>query len=366
MKILFLSDLSLNHTHRWLEYFHGAGHECHLITFETGPPVPGEVHFIRSRLPRKYMVKYLAHAATVRRLARALAPDVVSAQELGSYGPLGVWCGARPLAVSAWGTDVLRAPEWSAFHRRRVQYVLRRADLITSMADHMTARIVALGGDPAKIVVNHFGVDENVFTPTTREPRPAAEVVLVHSRHFKPVYNFEQLLAALPNIFAALPAARLVFLSDGPLRPRVEAAVRAMGYGERVAFVGYRPPAEVAAYLRDADIFITTSRSDGANISLLEAMASGCYPVVTDIPATRQWFDAGAVGTAVPLDDAGALAAAVVAAARDAEGRRRARTPNRAVVLARGLWRDNMRRTEEAFAALAASFRRDPRRGGNG
>ena len=357
MRILFLSDLSLNHTHRWVEYFHGAGHDCHLITFEGGRAVPGTTHFIRSRLPRAFMLKYLAHLPTVRRLARAIAPDVVSAHELGSYGPLGILCGVRPVVVSAWGTDVLLAPDWSWLHRARVRFCLRRADLITSMADHMTARIVALGGDAAKVVVNHFGVDEAVFTAAARPPRAAGDVVIIHTRHFKTVYNFKQLLAALPAVFAALPRARLVFLSDGVLRPAVEERVRALGLADRVAFRGSLRPAEVAAALRDADVFVTTSRSDGANISLLEAMASGCYPVVTDIPATRQWADAGGAMALVPLDDAPALAAAIVAAAEDVERRRRAREVNRAVVTARGLWRDNMRRSEEAFAALAARFK---------
>ena len=356
MRILFLSDRSLNHTHRWVEYFHQAGHECHLITFEEGPPVPGKTYYIESRLPRSYMIRSLAHLPTVRKLARAIDPDVVSAQELGSYGPLGVLCGVRPVAASAWGTDVLLEPDWSRLHRKRIEFVLKRADLITSMADHMTARIVALGGDPAKVVVNHFGVDADVFAMTTRAPRAAEEVVIIHTRHFKPVYNFGQLLATLPAVFDALPRARLVFLSDGALRPKVEARVREMGLAERVSFLGSVPAAEVAAQLRDADVFVTTSRSDGANISLLEALAAGCFPVVTDIPATKQWFDAGAVGLAVPLDDAAALAEAIIKAARDVALRERAREVNRRVVLAKGLWRDNMRRSEEAFVALARRF----------
>jgi glycosyltransferase involved in cell wall biosynthesis len=304
------------------------------------------------------MLKYLAHLPAVRKLARAIEPDVVSAQELGSYGPLGILCGVMPVAVSAWGTDVLLEPDWSWLHRKRVEFVLKRADLITSMADHMTERLVALGADRDKIIVNHFGVDADVFAMTARPPRPADGVVLIHTRHFKPVYNFEQLLAALPAVFAALPNARLEFLSDGVLRPQVEARVREMGFADRVSFLGMLPLPEVAARLRDADIFITTSRSDGANLSLLEAMAAGCFPVVTDIPATRQWLEAGAEGIAVPLDDAVALAAAIIAAARDAARRARAREVNRQVVLAKGLWRDNMRRSEEAFAALAASHKK--------
>jgi glycosyltransferase involved in cell wall biosynthesis len=129
-----------------------------------------------------------------------------------------------------------------------------------------------------------------------------------------------------------------------------------VGLAGRVTFLGSVPLAAVAAQLRDADVFVTTSRSDGANISLWEALAAGCFPVVTDIPATRQWHEAGAVGLAVPLDDPAALAEAVIKAARDVALRERARDVNRGVVLAKGLWRDNMKRSEEAFVALAERF----------
>ncbi len=46
MRILFLSNRSVNHTHRWVEYFHEACHECHMITFEEWPPVTGKTYFI--------------------------------------------------------------------------------------------------------------------------------------------------------------------------------------------------------------------------------------------------------------------------------------------------------------------------------
>lgn len=190
---------------------------------------------------------------------------------------------------------------------------------------------------------------------TARAPRAADEVVLIHTRHFKPVYNVEQVVDALPAVFGELPGARLVLLSDGAQRPRLERRVRAGGFADRVTFTGTLSQEATAARLREADIFISTSRSDSINISLLEAMASGCYPVVTDIPATRYWLNEGARARLAPVGDAAALAAAVVAAARDAEGRRLARATNRAVVLRRGDVRVNMGCLADAFTALAAA-----------
>ena len=47
------------------------------------------------------------------------------------------------------------------------------------------------------------------------------------------------------------------------------------------------------AYLNAADIYVSTSLSDGTSLSLLEAMACSLPVVVTDIPANKEWITDG-------------------------------------------------------------------------
>ena len=85
--------------------------------------------------------------------------------------------------------------------------------------------------------------------------------------------------------------------------------------------------------MRKAHIFASLSRSDGTSISLLEALACGLFPVLSDIPPNREWLDERAHNAAlVPLDQPETLAAALEQAILDGDLRRKAAVFNRDLV----------------------------------
>ena len=59
---------------------------------------------------------------------------------------------------------------------------------------------------------------------------------------------------------------------------------------------GQLPLARVGELLREADVYVSAATSDGTSSSLLEAMASGAFPVVTSIRANRDWLEDGSTG----------------------------------------------------------------------
>lgn len=93
----------------------------------------------------------------------------------------------------------------------------------------------------------------------------------------------------------------LLVVGTGPLAPELERAA-----GSRVRALGQR--ADVARLLAAADFYVLTSHREGLSLSLLEAMASGLAPIVTDLPEnTEAVADTGIV---VPPGDGTALASA--------------------------------------------------------
>jgi glycosyltransferase involved in cell wall biosynthesis len=71
------------------------------------------------------------------------------------------------------------------------------------------------------------------------------------------------------------------------------------------------PHERIEQLMRAADLFVLGSHREGSGYSLIEALACGLPPVVTDIPSFRALTGGGAVGRLWPCGDAAALAEAL-------------------------------------------------------
>lgn len=121
-------------------------------------------------------------------------------------------------------------------------------------------------------------------------------------------------LQALSRLRDRLPAARLwMCYSESPLEGAVRARLAAEPeLAARVHLLGRVPHERVQALARAADLFVLGSRREGSPYALLEALACGATPVVSDVPPLRRLTGGGAVGALFPRGDADALAAAIV------------------------------------------------------
>ena len=81
---------------------------------------------------------------------------------------------------------------------------------------------------------------------------------------------------------------------------------------KRVHLLGKVTHTEVEALMQSADIFVSGSHAEGSGYALLEALACGVVPVVTDIPSFRALTGNGSVGRLWPRSDAVRLAEALV------------------------------------------------------
>jgi len=83
-------------------------------------------------------------------------------------------------------------------------------------------------------------------------------------------------------------------------------------FGGRVHLLGKAPHAQVEVLMRCADLFVSGSHHEGSGYSLLESLACGVAPVVTDIPPFRALTGNGSVGHLWPCGDAARLAEALI------------------------------------------------------
>lgn len=181
-------------------------------------------------------------------------------------------------------------------------------------------------------------------------PRLPGDPALLWVGRLHPVKDPLTVLEGLARARATLPGAALsmVFGSEellGDVRRRAAAADLA----GRVHLLGRLAHDRLPAYYAAADLFVLGSRREGSGYALIEALACGLPPAVTDIPAFRA-VTGGAVGALWPAGDPGGCAEAI---ARVAGGDRPAqRAAARARFAAALSWESVGRAAHGAYADI--------------
>jgi glycosyltransferase involved in cell wall biosynthesis len=123
-----------------------------------------------------------------------------------------------------------------------------------------------------------------------------------------PLTVLDGLELALPR----LPDAHVVMVfGDDTLVEPVDARIRSSSVLQpRVTLAGRVSREELPNYYAAADVFVSGSRSEGSGYALIEAIAAGVVPVVTDIPSFR--VIAGDQGARWPAGDAAAFGDALL------------------------------------------------------
>jgi L-malate glycosyltransferase len=348
MRLATLANASVVHTQRWVEHFRGRGHDVRLFSLE--PARAGLAATVLPSLPLPGLLRYpLALPRLARELA-AFAPDLVDAHYVPNYGVLAALAGRHPLSVAAWGSDLLLAARRNPLQRVRARFALTRADLVLCDAENLAAAARAAGAPPDRVRALPWGVDRTRFRPGAARERG----LMLSTRMHEDVYDLPTLIEAMARVLASHPHATLVLAGGGSRRRALEALAAARLPAGRYRFVGVLAPAELAGWLERAELYLSASRSDSTSQSLLEAMATGALPVVSDLAGNREWLGNGEGGRLFAAGDAAELTRAVEAALADSAWAEAARARNAAVIAARGDWHVNLAHIEALFATLAA------------
>ena len=355
MRIATLGNAAVLHTRRWAEHFRARGHEVRVWSLEPPPPP-----FEAESLPNPPLPGVLRYPMAAPALARALeryAPDLVDAHFVPNYGLLGALAGRRPLSVTAWGSDLLVTARRNPLQRARARFVLERADLVLADAENLGAAARALAPDPSRIHVVPWGVDRARFTPGTgREPG-----LLLCNRMHEPVYDHATLLEGVRPVLEQIAGTRLVIAGDGSLRGSLERLAAQRLPAGRWTFVGRLDESAMAHWLERADVYLSSSRSDSTSLSLLEAMAAGAVPVVSDIPGNREWVSDGDGARLFAPGDPAGLERGLREALANPGWAAAARARNRHAIESRADWDTNMARIESLFEALCRPVARGHR-----
>jgi len=275
-------------------------------------------------------------------------------------GLIGVTIGSllrKPLIVTIHGSDLRLALERPGFLGKIFLYVCQNAAYLNAVSWGQKKELEQLGIPSEKISVIPMGIDE-AFLETGKNRRVESEkrsYTVLSNRNLLPIYNVSLLIRAIPIVLKEKPEAKFLIAGDGSEKEALEREVKDLNIISSVKFLGRVPHEEMPDLLAHADIYVSMSLHDGTSVSLLEAMASGCFPVVSDIPADREWIRDGENGFLVPIDKERYLAKKILEAIRNQELREGSRVKNFFLIKEKGLWSVTIEKAKEIYEMVLDS-----------
>ena len=142
-----------------------------------------------------------------------------------------------------------------------------------------------------------------------RGPGPRRPVTVLYMGALERAKGLLELLAAFAAVHddPSMPAAILAIAGEGSLRDELGRRVRDLGLGEAVRFAGLVSGEAKIRCLRDADLFVLASHTEGLPNAMVEAMAAGLPVVVTPVGSIPDVIVHGQNGLMVPVRDPAAL-----------------------------------------------------------
>jgi len=389
MRILFVVDgrspIALN----WMEYFLAGGHQVHLASTFTSQVDPRLASFhviyaaysslkkggvagskpgggtlggssLKLRTLARQWLGPLTLPTAARQLRSAIQeiqPDLLHAMRIPYEGMLAALSQPQvPFLVSVWGNDfTLHAPA-SPWMRSLTRRTLQRADALHTDCRRDVRMAMEWGFDPNKpfsVLPGAGGVQmETFYPPQEKRGETEREKTVVNPRGFRLYVRNDIFFQAIPGVLKEFPEAR--FLCPN-MRGEIQAEkwIEELGIKENVELLPPQTRPQMAQLFRRGAVAVSPSTHDGTPNTLLEAMASGCFPVAGDLESLREWITPGQNGLLVDPNDPQALSQAILRALKEPALRQAAQVENLRLVAERAEYNTVMRQAEDFYQRIS-------------
>jgi glycosyltransferase involved in cell wall biosynthesis len=186
-------------------------------------------------------------------------------------------------------------------------------DLLAAISDRIKQQLLAR---PEFSSLRVHYIPHGVPMPESAAPRVPNTTAPLRILYLGRLQRVQKRVQLFPEIAQALQASIIPFrwtiAGAGPDKEWLESAMPKPGEGQSVSFPGKILYGDVPRVLADHDVFLLASDYEGQPLSLLEAMAAGLVPVVSDLPSgIREVVDAS-TGKLVPPENTKGYADAIV------------------------------------------------------
>ncbi|MDD2963047.1 MAG: glycosyltransferase [Bacteroidales bacterium] len=217
-------------------------------------------------------------------------PDILNAHYITSYGFLAavasLVCSRRIILVqSAWGSDILVTPQKSMLYKMVTKFALNRGHLITSDARTMTEAIKKLTRNQVETFV--FGLNSLPEISLSQKKPFSFFSNRAHTKN----YRIDHVIITFGVIASNYPDAGLVIANSGPETESLQKLAQRLHLTNQIEFTGFLNPKQQNQYYHQSQFYFSLPESDSTSVSLLEAMAWGCIPIVSNIEANNEWIE---------------------------------------------------------------------------
>ncbi|TRX39186.1 glycosyltransferase [Flavobacterium restrictum] len=335
-KILFLGESFRADAITWMNGLREFG-DFEIITWELKTPSNGVV----KRMMR--IVEFELALLKIRKIIKKQQPDMVIAERTTSYGFLASMTGVKPIAIAQQGrTDLW--PEKSATLplKKFIQdYAFKKADLIHAWGPVMTISMQEANVDMNKVLVLPKGIDLDSFDDNNQaNPNKIHAIV---TRSLLPEYSHDIILKSFGILNQRGIDFVLTIVGDGKQLQPLQELAKTLKIEDKVLFTGRIKNTALPQLLQQSNIYISMPITEGVSASLFEAMASKCYPIVTDIEGNQSWITHRKNGQLVAIDDYEMLANELIWAFENKEYREQAVQKNRQFIAENANYTTNMK-----------------------
>ncbi len=394
MRLLYIADGRSPTTLSWLQHWTESGHETHLIsTFPCeAPPGLKTFHILpvafsgMMKAPTGTQTRWKTISGKPRQLINLIRPlrnfagplslpfyqnryctlvedihpDLVHALRipfegmLASNTPKGI-----PLVVSIWGNDITLHAHGSIIMGRLTRRTLRRADGLIADAN----RDIRLGKEwgfasnqPTLVVPGAGGMRSNendkLIEPGNLPEELPDALIVVNPRGQRPgSLRQDVFFRAIPLVLEKVP--KVVFICPNLAGDsKAEHWVESLGIGANTKLWPHLEKAQMRQLYKAAGIFVSPSIHDGMPNSLLEAMFSGCFPIVGNIESMQEWIKPGVNGLLVDANSPSDLANGIITALKNPALCASAKKENAQIIAERANYERCMAKTEAFYVQI--------------
>ena len=204
--------------------------------------------------------------------------------------------------------------------------------------------------DMTKVLELPKGINLTYFNFNSKDDIKYINAVV--TRSLEPEYKHDCILKAFAILKSKNIPFKLTIIGDGSMLSSLENLTETLSIKNEVIFAGLLENEKVAEILQNSNFYISMPITEGVSASLFEAMACGCFPIVTDLPGNRSWIKNHENGILIPNENYKLLAKELIEATERSTWRKAVVERNRKFVEENANYAKNMKKIAEKYHDL--------------